>query len=220
MAQSIMAAVKRFLVSWNQSSNLRYLSAKIYSRACDEWNTMAKSTFKGLEEFSSWRPTQWTLLYFIGKCIEVKDEAVKNDTWDPEEQTGVVSEVYMNFNRPTIPLAMRRKNITIAEQERLFHNGAILSDINGKPRHVSIRYMQIKDLNQLYDNNGHKRSIIDQIKWLQNNQKPNFEILADGTIHVKHNCFITPNMMEKLLGTAPYPLKATTLFQLAQKVNK
>lgn len=220
MTKTLTDSINRFVALWKRGVANHRLAAKLYSRTRDEYNTEANREFKAQEGFSSWRPTQWTLLYFIGKCVDIMDAGVKDGTWDPEKQTGVISTVYLHFNRPTLPLAMRRKNLSIAEQERLFHEGAILADIHGKQRTVSIRYMQIKDLNQLYDNNGHKRSIIDQIKWMQSQQKPNCVILNDGSIDVKHHCILTPPMIAKLLGTPPYPLKATTLFQLAQKVNK
>ena len=220
MTKSITSSVMQFVRIWNASSDLRYKAAAVYSKACDEWDSNARNTFKGLAEFSSWRDCQWTLLYFIGKYMEVKEDAIHNRTWNPEKQTDVISSVYMNFARPSIPLAMRRKGLTVAEQERLFREGAIIADINGKQRHVSIRYMKEKHISQLYDNSGHRRSILEQLKWIKDNQGPNFAILSDGTIEVKHHCYITPALLEKLLKSEPYPLKATTLFKLAQVVKK
>lgn len=220
MTKTVDSAIKQFVADWKKSCELRSNAAAIYSQAVDEWNSAAKTAFKSLAEFASWTPRQWTLLYFIGKYMEIKKQATKDETWNPNRQTDVISALYMNFSRPCVPLAMRRKKLTVAEQERLFTEGAILADITGRQRHISIRYMQVKHLEQLYDNKGHRRSIVQQIAWLRQHQKTNFEILPDGTVHVKHHCFITPDLMARLLNTKPYPLKATTLFQLAQAVDK
>ena len=199
--KSIKSSVKRFISAWNKSVELKYEAAVIYAEACDTWSLDAKRAFHDLATFSAWTPMQWTLLYYIGK--------------------NVIPACYINFVRPTLPLAMRRHKVSYEEMEQIYYHGANLADINGKLRNVSVRVLQIFHISQLFDEEGHRRSVLQQMKFINDRQTPNYEVLDDGTIHVRHHCYITKTALIKIL-TDPdkQPLSASELFMLAQKVNR
>lgn len=197
---TVKSLIKRFCIIWRTGVEARYKAACVYAEAVNEFDLSAKQAFRELEEFSNWTPMKWSLLYHIG-C-------------------GNIPKCYLDFNRPSIPLAMRRIGITPDEQERIFMEGVFAADINGKVRCIKLRHLQEKILTQVWDENGHKRSILQQLKWLQDHQKSNFDVLPDGTIHVHHRCYISPALLVKLLRTKPYPLSAADLRTVADAVRR
>lgn len=198
--KTLKSAVRRFRTAWGSSVESRYKAACIYAEAVNTWDLYAKQVFHDLEEFANWGPFQWRLLYQIG--------------------SGAVAKCYIDFNRPSLPLAMARRGIDVEEQERIFDDGLFVADISGKVKTVSLRYLQDKHLSQVWDEDGNKRTILQQIKWLQDHQQGNFEILPDGSIRVHHACYITPAVLARLLVTKPYPLSALDLTKLAASVPR
>ena len=179
MSKTINSMIKRFVVAWHASVESRYKAACIYAEASNTWDTAARQAYWDLEEFKNWTPTQWRLLYKIG--------------------SGAVAKCFLDYSRPTIPLALARRGISVKDQEQLYANGISVTDINGKVKIIKLRYVQEKHIYQVWDDKGHKRSILQQIKYLQDHQKSNFDVHTDGTIRVHHGCYITPTMLFKLL---------------------
>lgn len=215
MSKTINSAIKQFTTYWNKAVELRFKAAKIYAAACNQWDYGARNAFKGLTDFSSWTREQWNLLYFIGSVTTVKD-AHGNDI-----ERGIIPPCYIGFARPSLPLCMRRHKVPYTDMEKLFKEGAILADINGKQKLIQIRYLQNKHIRQLYDENGHKRSILQQLKWLRDHQRPNIEVLDGGIIHVHHRCYINKETLLKVLTESDNPpLTAAELFIAAQKVAR
>jgi len=175
---TLNSAIKRFQAAWHSSAEDRMRGARIYTRAVDEFDLGARSAFHDLVDFQNWTAMQWRLLYHIG--------------------AGNIAPEYMDFARPSLPLSMYRRNLSIDTQLDIFDNGLALADITGKVRTVKLRYLQDKHLVQVFDDNGHRRSIIQQLKWLQDHQKPNFEVLRDGRLRVRHACIITQAMFKRL----------------------
>jgi hypothetical protein len=179
---TINSMIKRFTVAWHTSVEARYKAASIYADASNTWDTAARKAFWELEEFKNWTPTQWRLLYKIG--------------------SGAVAKCFLDYSRPTIPLALERRGVTVKDQERMFAEGISVADITGKVKIVKLRYVQEKHIYQVWDEYGRRRSVLQQLKYLQDNQKSNFDILPDGTIHVHHHCYITPTTFVKLLRSS------------------
>ena len=179
---TINSMIKRFTVAWHTSVEARYKAARIYAEASNTWDTAARKAFWELEEFKNWTPTQWRLLYKIG--------------------SGAVAKCFLDYSRPTIPLALERRGVTVKDQERMFAEGISVADITGKVKIIKLRYVQEKHIYQVWDEYGRRRSVLQQLKYLQDNQKSNFDILPDGTIHVHHRCYITPTTFMKLLRSS------------------
>lgn len=180
--KTINSMIKRFTVAWHASAESRYKAAGIYAEASNTWDTAARKAFWELDEFKNWTPTQWRLLYKIG--------------------SGAVAKCFLDYSRPTIPLALERRGVTVKEQERMFAEGLSVADITGKVKVIKLRYVQEKHISQVWDEYGRRRSILQQLKYLQDHQKSNFDVLPDGTIHVHHRCYITPTMLFKLLRSS------------------
>jgi len=192
---TLKSCVKRFCVAWHNSVELRIKAAQIYAKAVNEWSTVAKDVFRNLEEFKNWTPMQWRLLYYIG--------------------SEAIPKCYLDFKNPTIPLAMRRRGVSITEMEHVFEKGLFCADINGKVRCLKLRSVQEKHISQVWDEKGHKRTILQQLKWIQDNQNSNFDVLPNGVILVHHKCYITPELLAGLISVMPQEARDT----LAEKAG-
>jgi hypothetical protein len=197
--KSIDSAAKRFTIKWNDSIETRYKAACIYAEACNELSYEASSAFKSLKCFANWKHSQWRLLYYIG--------------------SGAIPKCYLDFHCVSVPLALRLRGVSYEEQEEIYNKGLNLADISGKVRNVKMRDIQVKHILQVWDTNGQKRSILQQLKWLQDRQKANFDVLPDGTVRVNHRCYITPATMVQLLSTRPYPVKKAALAEVMKVVS-
>lgn len=191
--KTINAVIKRFTVAWRTSIESRYKAARIYAEAANTWDTAARKAFWELDEFKNWTPTQWRLLYKIG--------------------SDAVAKCFLDYSRPTIPLALERRGVSVEDQERMYAKGIPVADITGKVKVIKLRYVQEKHIYQVWDEYGRKRSIMQQLKYLQDHQQSNFDVLPDGTIHVHHRCYITPATMLKLLRSS------AVLRDIARKVG-
>ena len=183
MAQfTLNYAIKRFQAAWHSSAENRMRAARVYTRAVDEFDLSARQAFHELVDFQNWTPMQWRLLYHIG--------------------AGTIAPEYMDFARPSLPLSMQRRGLKIDQQLDIFDNGLVLADITGKMRTVKLRYLLDKHLAQVFDDKGHRRSVIQQLKWIQDQQKPNCEVLPDGRVRIRHACILTTAMITRLANAA------------------
>ena len=179
MAQfTLNYAIKRFQAAWHSSAEDRMRAARVYTRAVDEFDLNARQAFHELVDFQNWTAMQWRLLYHIG--------------------AGNIAPEYMDFARPSLPLSMQRRGLPVGLQQDIFDNGLVMTDITGKQRIVKLRYLLDKHLAQVFDDKGRRRSVLNQIKWMQDHQKPNCEVLADGRVRIRHACILTSAMVKRL----------------------
>lgn len=167
---SIKEAMDFFVSKWGESVDSRLEACKAYAKAVDMNSRTAYTTFHSLPRFKHWTRRQWNFVYFVGR-----------NRIDP---------VYIDFKTPSIPLMFAARKVPLAVQRSIARAGLDVANLRGEVINVPLISLQVKQVEQVFDEKGKKRTVEEQKDWIKKHQRPNFEVVDDVLI-VHHSCNIS-----------------------------
>ena len=200
MAKTINSALRAFTAAWGSSVTSRLRAAKIYADAANTKDTDAKSKFWQLDGFKHWTEQQWSLLYWIG--------------------SGVLSGKFIDAKNLSVPLAFAYRGLSIELQESILENGLRLARVDGTVYTMPFKFVRHNHISQVFDEEGNERSIEEQVQWIRNRERSNYDVLANGNVRFRHACVLTPTDMFNILSSEHAPLGVEALMAVITRLSR
>ena len=167
---SIKEAMELFISKWGESVEARLEACEAYAKAVTMNSRTAYTTFHAIPRFKHWTRRQWNFYYFIGRKR--------------------IDPVYLDFKTISIPLMFAARKVPLSVQRSIARAGLEVANLRGEVINVPLISLQVKQVEQVFDENGKKRTVEQQKDWIKKHQRPNFEVI-DDTLVIHHSCIIT-----------------------------
>ena len=193
---SLRYYVNFFEGKWDKSLDRRIEACEAYAHAINNFGPDAKAQFKDSYQQQNFKENQWRVIYLVG-----------SDVLAPE---------WLDYRNYSIPLSLVANKVNMDTQYDIYENGIDLYTIDGNTRHVDAKALRVKDINQLFKENGEQRTMEEQIQWLEDRQHPNINVMEDGSLHVHHRCYINKVKQRSLIMEV---FSSTELYEMANIKN-
>ena len=168
--QSIKEAMEFFSTHWAVSVDARLAACEAYAKAVTMNSRIAYTTFHAMPRFKHWTQRQWKFYYYIGRKR--------------------IDPLYMDFKTISIPLMFASRQVPLTVQRSIFRTGLDVVNLRGEVVTVPLISLQVQQVEQVFDENGKKRTVEQQKEWIKKHQRPNFEVIDDSLV-IHHSCIIT-----------------------------
>lgn len=187
--------VNLFEGKWDKSLDRRVEACDAYAYAVNTYGIEVKAHFKDLYQTQNFKDHQWGVILGVG-----------NEKIAPE---------WLDYRNTSVPLSLARNNIDLDTQYEIYEQGLDIYTLNGNIKHINASSLRVCHITQAYHEDGTPRSMEEQIRWLQDKERPNINVEEDGRIHVRSRCYITKAMLIGLLKSNPPPLTVAELREIA-----
>lgn len=199
-ANKLKEAVAQFAMKWEASVALRLEACKIYADAIDSGSRAAKDEFENIPRFRNWTQKQWRFVYLSGK--------------------GLIDPQLVDYKNISVPIAFADRLVKPAVQRSIFRAGLEMYTVRGELITVKFKDLKVGHIYQVFDEDGNRRSMEEQIKYILDQQKPNVEVVSKGLLLVHHGCYLHKEELLDIITNPALGISIADIIEYKKGRNK